>query len=245
MSLLHVAGLLLAGGRPAPARVHASTGTSAAPAEVPVEPSREEARARAVEELAGREYQAQQPGVVERFVRWLLEQLQSVELPSGPSGALAVGLLVVVVAVVAALVLGRAGLPGRGRRGRTRETDVFGRRDLTAAEHRAAADRAAAAGDLRTAVLERFRAVVRDLEERAVLTEQPGRTADEAARAAADALPALGPQLRQAARLFDDVRYGDRAATADGEQALRRLDTAVQGARPASPAPGPRTAAPV
>ena len=102
----------------------------------------------------------------------------------------------------------------------------------SAAWHRAAADAAAAAGDVRTAVLERFRAVVRELEERAVLAEQPGRTADEAARDAAARLPGLGERLTAAARIFDDVRYGDRPATAAMDEALRELDAALRGGAP-------------
>jgi hypothetical protein len=104
---------------------------------------------------------------------------------------------------------------------------VFDDGARSAAWHRAAADAAVAAGHLRTAVLERFRAVVRELEERAVLAEQPGRTAGEAAQAAASRLPALGERLTAAARIFDDVRYGDRPATPEMDDALRELDAAL------------------
>jgi hypothetical protein len=201
------------------------------PASVPVEPGREQARAWAVEELSRPEYRARRPGWFERLLTWLRDQLSAVELPDGPGQAVGLVVLLLVVALAVALLLGRAGRPGRLRADRA--DGVFEQGVRSAAEHRAAADRAAAAGDLRTAVLERFRAVVRDLEERAVLPELPGRTADEAARAAAAVLPALREDLLRAARVFDDVRYGDRPATAEAERALRQLDDAVRRARPA------------
>ena len=127
--------------------------------------------------------------------------------------------------------------------GRPRPWSSSGDDARTAAELRAAADAAAARGDWSTAVLERFRAVVRSLEERALLDDRPGRTAHEAAEAAAARLPARAAELRRAARLFDDVCYGARR----GGRGRRRL--AAHGGRrrrrePASPrAPGCRRAA--
>jgi hypothetical protein len=208
---------------------------AALPGRVPLDPSREQARAWAVEELAGREYRTDEPGLVQRALQWLLDRLSGVEVPGGPVAAVGLVVLALVVAVVLGLVLRRVGLPGRtARRGGDRA--LYGATGpRSAAEHRAAAERAAAEGDVSTAVLERFRAVVRDLEERAVLTEQPGRTADEAARAAGALLPDLAGDLRAGARSFADVRYGDRAATPAAVDELARLDDAVRRARPARP----------
>ena len=75
----------------------------------------------------------------------------------------------------------------------------------------AAADAHAARGEWADAVRERLRAVVRSLEERAVLDERPGRTADEAAAEAGTALPTCADDLRRSARLFDDI-WGARNA---------------------------------
>jgi len=85
-------------------------------------------------------------------------------------------------------------------------------------------------------VVERFRAVARELEERAVLVAQPGRTADELAGEAGQLLPALAGQLAAGSSLFDDVRYGGRTGTPDADRQLRALDEAVRSARPAAPA---------
>jgi hypothetical protein len=81
-------------------------------------------------------------------------------------------------------------------------------------------------------VRERLRAVVRSLEERAVLDERPGRTADEAAAEAGRALPDCVAGLRAAAVLFDEVWYGGRPAGPASYAALRDLDAQVQAARP-------------
>ena len=97
----------------------------------------------------------------------------------------------------------------------------------TAAEHRAEADRLATEGDWAEAVLERFRAVSRALEEDAVLVPQPGRTADEVAREAGAWLPGLSADLAAGAQLFDGVRYGGRPAGPDADTSLRALDAAV------------------
>jgi hypothetical protein len=114
---------------------------------------------------------------------------------------------------------------------------LFAGRVRSAAEHRAAADAAAAQGDWAEAVRERLRAVVRDLEERGLLDVRPGRTADEAAVLGGQVLPDVAADLRTAARVFDDVWYGGRTATADSDAQLRAVDDAVRAARPRQPVP--------
>jgi Domain of unknown function (DUF4129) len=73
-----------------------------------------------------------------------------------------------------------------------------------------------------------MRAVAVLIEERGVLASQPGRTADELARQAAEAMPELAADLGKAARLFDDVMYGGRAGTVAGYEMISRLDAAAQ-----------------
>ncbi len=57
-----------------------------------------------------------------------------------------------------------------------------------------------------------------------MIPPRPGRTADELAAEAGAVLPGETAALGAAARLFDDVRYGGRAGSADGYQRLRDLD---------------------
>jgi hypothetical protein len=195
--------------------------------QVPVQPDAEQARAWARAELAGPEYE--HPGLVRRALGWLLDRLQDLPLPHGSGTAVTGTLLLAALLALLVWAVRRAG--GPFVRGREATASVVGGAARSAAWHRSAADAAAAAGDLRTAVLERFRAVARELEERAVLAEQPGRTAGEAARAAAGRLPGLGERLAAGARIFDDVRYGDRPATAAMDGALRELDDALRAER--------------
>ncbi len=67
-----------------------------------------------------------------------------------------------------------------------------------------------------------------------MLANLPGRTADELAAEAGRLLPGLAPALTTAARLFNEVRYGDRAGTRAGYEQLRALDEAVLATRPAT-----------
>jgi Domain of unknown function (DUF4129) len=196
-------------------------------AQVPVQPDAEQGRAWARAELAGPEYE--HPSLVRRALAWLIDRLLDLPLPHGSGTAITGTLVVGALVALLAWAVRRAGGP-LGRR-RSAPEAVFDDAPRSAAWHRAAADAAAAAGDLRTAVLERFRAVVRELEERAVVAEQPGRTAGEAAQAAASRLPALGERLTVGARIFDDVRYGGRPATAAMDDALRDLDAALRAER--------------
>lgn len=202
----------------------------------PVQPDPAQGRAWAREELAGPGYD--HPGVLRRLLSWLADRLGELGLGHGTGTALTGALVLLALAVLVVWAVRRAGLPLRHRRG-GRPGDVFDDAPLAAAGHRAAADRAAAAGDLRTAVVERFRAIVRELEEREVVPEQPSRTAGEAAAAAGGRLPALAGELAAAARLFADVRYGGHDATPAAHDALASLDAAVQATRPTAPAPAP------
>jgi hypothetical protein len=201
-------------------------------ASVPVELGRDEAAQLAREELAKQVYRDAGPGLVERLVRWLLEQAgRLLDGAAGVSPGGYAGLVVVLLLVAAAVVAGRLKIGPLGRRS-SREEALFVGRTRTAAQHRAAADAHAAAGEWAEAVRERLRAVVRSLEERAVLDERPGRTADEAAAEAGRALPSCAAGLRAAAVLFDEVWYGGRPAGPESYAALRDLDAQVQATRP-------------
>ncbi|UZN01890.1 DUF4129 domain-containing protein [Cellulomonas sp. S1-8] len=197
---------------------------------VPVEPDAATARRWLRDELLDPAYHRQE-SLLERALTWLTDQLDN--LPaigmSGTTGLLVVVGVVVVVLVVALRVAG----PVRAGARRRREGVLHADDRRTAAELRASADAAARSGSWSVAVADRYRAVVRDLEERALLDERPGRTAHEAARVAGAALPPLAAALARGGDLFDDVVYGERAASPDDDATLRSLDAAVRAARPA------------
>ncbi|HEY6798880.1 MAG TPA: DUF4129 domain-containing protein [Kineosporiaceae bacterium] len=197
----------------------------------PLRPDRDTARAWAEQELLKRDYQAERPGLLQLALRWLTDRLSDLGVPQGVDVRLGLAVLAVAVLGVTGYALWRAG--GLRTRARASSGALFDSSTRTAAEHRAAADAAERSGDLATAVLERFRALVLSLAERDLVQLGPGRTADEAARSAGEALPALADRLREAAGIFDDVRYGDRPVTAEQVRQLRVLDGDAARTRPA------------
>jgi Domain of unknown function (DUF4129) len=164
-----------------------------------------------------------------RLGRWLVRTLNATgqALPGGWWALIALAVLLVIAVAAALAWIG----PVARSRPRTRHPVLSGAQ-LSARDHRRNAERLAAAGDFAAAIIESVRAIALELEERSILPPRLGRTADELAAEASDPLPAQADQLRDAARLFDDVRYGDRAGTADGYQRLRDLDAAIRAARP-------------
>lgn len=222
----------------APARALARVGRAAAhlradggepPVTIPRDPAREAAR----RELSKRVYHENDPSWYQRALDalwdWVTDLLGSAAAAT-PGGT--VGLVVIAVAVLAVLgaLWWRLGTPRREKV--PGQTALFDDRPRGAAEHRAAAEAHAAQGHWSRAVQERMRALVRALEERALLDERPGRTADEAAADAARSLPEHAGRLRAAARAFDDVTYGGRTATEDAYRSLSALDRDLERARP-------------
>jgi hypothetical protein len=149
-----------------------------------------------------------------------------------PGGWWAVATLAALAVIAAAAVLRWIGPVARARA--RAAGPVLAAGGLTAREHREQAERQAAAGDFAGAIIESARAIAAGLEERGVLAPRAGRTAGELAAEASQALPGHAAGLREAARLFDDVRYGDRAGTPAGYRRLRDLDAGISAAGPAS-----------
>ncbi len=198
------------------------------PVTIPRDPAREAAE----RELSKPMYHEQDPGVLQRalnrFWSWV-DDLFTAASGATPGGGF--GLLVI---VLAAVLLGvalwwRLGTPTRTP---ASTPPLFDDRPRSAAEHRAAAAAHAARGHWNQAVQERMRALVRALEERALLDPRPGRTADEAAAEAGRTLPAHTGRLRAAAHEFDDVTYGGRTADEPAYLRLTELDHDLEHTKP-------------
>lgn len=201
---------------------------------VPVVPDEPTAREWLERELGDPVYAQARPGLLQRAWEALQDALSQAGGPASP--LLLLVLLAVVVGVVVLVVWRTGPLRAAARTATAGGGEIGLEEHVTAAGYRARADAAAAAGDWRTAVLDRFRALVRGLEERTVLDPRPGRTADEAAHEAGLALPAVADRLVSAARVFDDVAYGDRTATAEHHDRVRDADDAASRARLGVPA---------
>ena len=200
----------------------------------PLDPSSDEAHRWVVQELAGREY-AVRESLWQRFLDWVRGLLDTAGGPSvgGVPTWLAALLALLVLAAVAyavlrAVRLERGSSAGAGRRG----SGVLGGESLTAAEHRARAASALAAGAWDDAVLHGYRAVAAGAVERTLLAPSPGRTADETAVELGPYFPGESDALARGARAFDAVRYGRVPA---GEEAARDVvatEGRLAGARP-------------
>ncbi|MBT2380516.1 hypothetical protein AMK21_00020 [Streptomyces sp. CB00316] len=204
--------------------------------DIPVDTPRVPAREAAESELSKPMYHENDPNVLQRglnhFWDWVAGVFDAAAgaAPGGPAGLAVLALIVIGLAVA---LWWRLGTPQRS----SRTSDALFESDgpRSAAQHRAAADAHAAALRWTEAAQERMRAIVRSLEERALLDPRPGRTADEAATEAGRALPGHATRLRSAARDFDDVTYGGRRADQPTYLALRALDTELDEAKPVLP----------
>lgn len=176
------------------------------PVQVPATPDAEQARRSARSELSKQVYQ-ERPHLLRRALDWFASLFDPATLvPGAPAwlSVLVVGLAVALLAGTLVLLVRKVG----GARSRPPASapvfdDARGSRELEAA-----ADLARRQGNWDRAVVERFRAMVRLLDEHGLIEDFPGMTAYEAGQAAASGLADLAAELTWAASLFDSVRYG-------------------------------------
>lgn len=195
--------------------------------DIPVDIGRDEAQQLAERELLNPLYADARPPWWQRIGSWVWEHFT--ELLDRLGGATSnLWWLIVLAAVIALIVFVIVRRTGGVQRRRATLGQVFTDRTSSAADHRARAETAARIGDWNEAVLEGFRAVVRQLEERGALDPRAGRTADEAARDAGSVFGPLRSDLGTAARAFDEVAYGDRPGTTEAYAQITTLDRALK-----------------
>lgn len=165
------------------------------------------------------------PGIIvhaiRSFLMWIFRGASHVT----PGGSWTFVAIVVLVAVLVVLAI-RIGPLARTARRATPVRDPSSRA-LTAAQLRDAAAARAAEGDYSAAILQRLRAIAASCEERGVLPPDAGRTADELATQAGALFRGHAASLAAAARLFDEILYGDGTGTPDGYARLCDLDEAL------------------
>lgn len=156
-----------------------------------------------------------------RFIDHLLSSAAR-HTPGGGFGSL---ILIAGILAVIGVVVWRVGLPARNPA--SAAVLLAGAPAASAADHRLRSVRAADEGDWKTAVIERMRAVARELEERGILDPRAGRTATELATDAASRLPAAARPLTLAAGTFNAVAYGDAEASAADLERVVAADQSV------------------
>jgi hypothetical protein len=194
---------------------------------------RDAAHQAAQRELAKPIYPKASP--TQRFHDWVNELLDRL-LQTGasiPGGWFTITVLLILLTIAVAVtihIMRRTMHTNRGV-----DYPLFDTGQLSAAQHRATAERFAAEGDWAAAIRHRLRAVARGLEESGVLDPLPGRTAGELARDAGNRLPHLGAELARAATTFNDVTYGERPGTPAAYRLIADLDEHLRSRPPAAP----------
>lgn len=197
--------------------------------DAPLDPSNDEARRWAEEELRRSDYHPN-PSLTERFIEFVDRLLGATA--GGGAGNVVVAVLVLLLLaglVVLLVVVLRREVGATGARGPAGVLDVP---EVPAAVLRRRAREALAAGDWDTAVLDGLRTVARTAVERVVLDDAPGRTAHEVAVALTTPFPAEAGALGAAADAFDAVRYGHRGADETTARAVLDLEERLAAARP-------------
>jgi len=206
------------------------------PLQIPVTPGPDEAREWAERELADPVYDAAEPTLIDRIAQAIaefLDRLFGAQVGGEWSPLLTIVVLLVLAAlvVIGILIWGRPRSAHRVDRG---SSLLFGDDETrSAAELRASAEAHAAAGRWDEAVVERYRALARGLEERDVVDALPGTTAQALAARAGEFFPAQAAALHAGAGAFDDVRYLRRRGSAETYAAVAAVDDEIARTRPA------------
>lgn len=184
------------------------------------------------------------PDLLGRLGDWVGDRLDDLGGPGRGLGLLGrplllVLLLLVVVGVVLVLVRLRRD-PHVGGAG----TSVFDDVRRSAAEHRALAHAALSEAGHDTAVVEGLRALAAGLVERQVVTDTPAATAREVADVAAPRFPGMADRLGEAARVFDETRYGERPADRRRAELVLDVEDSLRRSDPVAPSAGPVLAVP-
>lgn len=198
--------------------------------EIPLIPDGEQAREWARRELADPVYQTAEPTWFDRAAqagRDVLASLLSPDVTPEWAAVLALIAAVVVIAIIIIAIL-VWGMPRRAAPRTPRSAELFGDVDYrTARGLRSAAEAARGRRDWDAAIVLRFRAAARGLDERELIDLAPGTTARQFAVRADSLLSAGSRAVREAAAVFDDVRYLQRPGTEVGYEIVAAADSAL------------------
>jgi Domain of unknown function (DUF4129) len=179
------------------------------------------------EELSGREYR---PSLSERFWHWvqdLFDRVRDASVGAGGFNPVVALIILALVIALAALVLSRLRANPAGE---TTAGALFTEARMSAADHRALAQRALTRGDWDTTLVESMRALAAGLFERGLVVEETGATAHEISATAGQSFPAEQDRLERAAVSFDETRYGERPATEPGAREVLALEEELRSA---------------
>jgi hypothetical protein len=194
-----------------------------------LDPTPAQARDWLQRELARSDYQG---SWLDSVIRWIRDQLG--KLFDGTAHLTGLSPVVTVLVALVVIALLAWALPKVRRESVVARTDGAVLEDLTTTA-RTYRDRAAQAftdGRYDDAVLDGFRAIAKDMSDRTLLDDAPGRTAHEVSLALGQPFPDQAERIARAADDFDAVRYGHRRATADQAGLVQQLDAELTKTRP-------------
>jgi len=199
-----------------------------------LDPTPPQARDWLRQELAGPEYRSPW---LDSVLRWFTDQIR--KLFEGASQLAGLSPLITVSIALAVIALLVWVLPRVRRERRVAGSDraVLDDVTITARHYRDQAAQALRDGRYDDAVLDGFRAIAKDMSDRRVLEDAPGRTAHEVSMALTTPFPDHADRLALAADLFDSVRYGHRRASAHQAGQIQELDAELATSHPLLMAP--------
>jgi Domain of unknown function (DUF4129) len=200
-------------------------------------PTPAQARSWLRQELQGAGYQSPWLDSLGRWVSNLVAKiLQSAGHVAGLSPAITVLIAVAVIALLA-WVLPRV---RRERSVAAIDEAVLDDVRITPGLYRDLAAQALRDGRYGEAVVNGFRAIAKDMSDRGVLDDSPGRTAHEVSLALTSPFPEHGERLVRAGDLFDSVRYGPHRPDASQARRVNDLDAELARTRPRLQASWPK-----
>lgn len=199
-------------------------------------PTPPEARDWLGRELHGSAYQSP---LLDSVGRWILGHLRSLLDAAGHLVGLSPVITVLLALTVIALLVWVLPRVRREPVAAASKGAVLDDVSITPSHYRDLAAQALRDGRFDDAVLHGFRAIAKDMSDRRVLNDAPGRTAHEVSLALASPFPDQTDRLARAADLFDSVRYGHRRASATQAGQIHQLDVELVTTRPLALASSP------
>jgi hypothetical protein len=192
-------------------------------------PTPPQARTWLRQELAGADYKSPW---LDSIGRWIADQLNNLLSDARHLTALSPLITVLIALVVIALLVWVLPKVRRERVATASRQGVLDDETITARRYRDLAAEASKDGRYDDAVLDGFRAIAKEMSDRTLLQDAPGRTAQEISMALASPFAHYADRLAGAADLFDSVRYGHRRASAYQAGQIQALDAELTTARP-------------
>lgn len=199
------------------------------PGDVPVLPDAEEARRLAEAELAKSDYEYS-TGFIHRALRQISDFLNDLfsGMHAGPvANPWLVLILIVAVVVVALVFFSRVRVSARTSEARATSAVLFAD-DADSAELMERALAYLRQGNCTAAFLDLYRSTIRHADERALIHDRPGLTAQEAATQVAALDGECCRQFPRQANIFDAASYGDHVVSQQQVEALLHLDSLVR-----------------